>query len=241
MNLRELFEVVRERMDDDQEPYLNSDKTLVLHFNQAVVEAAIRAFLIYDETTATGDGAALCTLSVTSGDRVYPLHPKILAVQSATLASSGFMLVRDPHLPQIDHHHPMWRTVEGTPTAFATFRESLYLNHTPTEDDTVYLRVYRLPLDSEKMRVGTDVPPIPHQFHHGLSHWVLYRLFNRKDADFYRPEDAEDELKRFEALFGKAPSAKVMNSIRDNPHASMVHARPFGGTTGRATWFGHRY
>lgn len=236
MILSELIEGVRERMDDTLEPYLHSDRAMIIHFNRAQFEAARRALLIYDETTT-----AVCDIDIVTGTRVYDLHPRILAVTSATLDSTGMMLGRDPQIPQMDEHSPMWRSIPGTPTGFATFRNKLYLNHSPTEDDTLHIRVYRLPLDTEKLTSLSSVPVIPDEFQEDLEHWVLYRLFSKKDSDFYSPDDAKLELDRFEQKFGKAPSAKVANAMRDTPHGAAAHKRPFGGADGRANWYGHRY
>lgn len=241
MQLGDLIELARERLADYTEPYLASDKSLIFHLNQAVFEAARRSLLIYDETTSADGALDLCDIAILPGQRAYKLHPRILSVVSATLGSTKMTLGRDPTLPQLDQYQPLWRNLTGVATGFATFRRVLYLNRTPDLADTLHIRVYRLPLNSEKMARLTDEPPIPEEFQPDLAYWATHKIFDRKDSDLFSEADAQKDLAVFEARFGKAPSARNFNASEDAPHDSQAHARPFGGVVGRSTWFGHRW
>lgn len=236
MNLRDLEAACRDRLDDWGKPYLWSTEFLTRALNRAVFEACRRSMLIFDEATPD-----VCRIDVVAGSRVYALHPRVLAVMSARLDSTAEELGRDPSVLQLDSAHPMWRSLTGTPTGFATLRQFVYLNRTPSEDDALSIRVYRLPLDTEAMSALLDEPPVPEEFHEDLTHWALYKAFRKRDSEAYSIKDSDDELDKFEKAFGKAPSARDANAMRDNPRDATAHPRTLAGTVPRSHWFGHRY
>lgn len=224
MTLGDLITECRERLDDQAQPYLWTDEQLTRWLNEAVTEAADRAYLIYDETTP-----AVCQIAVAIGTQSYAMHPSIIRVESAALASDTCDLYRDEDVLDADTRRSSWRYISGKATSFGILGQTLYLNFVPSATDTLTLRVRRLPLDTEMMVDTTDEPIISTDFHSDLAHWALYKAFIRKDADAQSSSDAEVHLGFFEARFGKKPSARAKNTMRSQRRRGRMHSVRFGG------------
>ncbi len=64
---------------------------------------------------------------------------------------------------------------------------------------------------------GTAVnPEIPARYHYGLVNWMLFRMFNKQDAQTNDPEKAAASLLKFEQEFGKKSSAIDERYIQEN-------------------------
>lgn len=128
MNLSALRTEFRILVDDTRAPYLWSNASVDRYINEAQVEAATRAWLLYEF-----DGVAT-SIPLVPGVANYPLHKAILRIDRAELRGSGRALrvgdARDPHADV--------RVEQDT--------RALVLARPPTAYDTLMLGAFRLPL-----------------------------------------------------------------------------------------------
>ena len=71
----------------------------------------------------------------------------------------------------------------------------------------------RLPLTD--MTADGDVPEINPAYHRSLRFWMLYRAYNKRDAETYDQRRAADALAQFEGEFGKKSAAYDEEWIRE--------------------------
>lgn len=214
MTLSELVAAFRTRADDEAQPYLWEDTEVAQYLNEAEREAAERALLIHDETTA-----AVCTLTVVAGTASYPLHASILKIERATLASTGDTLTvtsRD----KLDQSWPGWETATGTPQHLVEDGDgNATLVPAPTAADSVALAVKRLPLAD--MAADNDTPEIGVRHHYRMLDWALHLAFLKPDADAHNPKAADYHEARFERSFGYRNDANVQRKQRERrPHTT---------------------
>jgi hypothetical protein len=67
----------------------------------------------------------------------------------------------------------------------------------------------KLPSAYEKMVTPQDEPVIPIEFHRDLVHWMVAEAYNVHDSDALDPGAADKYEAKFEARFGKRPSARA--------------------------------
>jgi len=234
MNLGELRALARNRLQDTVTPYGWRNSDLNSFINTAVVEATERSRLIFDSSTP-----AVTQISVTPFVADYQLHPSVQSIVRAR-ADTG----------QVDAQgNPIYTTViPGSRTDLSvigfTPRDNMYTNYSlhywrdyegihlapiPEKATTLLLEVYRAPLDTEKLVLDTDIPPIPDRLHRYLVHWVLYEAYSVNDADLSDPTKALKELAQFERHFSNRASAKLERMMQEGKGGKAAYSRPFGG------------
>ena len=214
MNLSELVAAFRTRADDEVQPYLWEDTEVALYLNEAEREAAQRALLIQDETTA-----AVCTLTLAAGTASYALHASILKVERATLASTGDILTVSSR-EKLDQSWPGWETATGTPRYVVENGDgNATVVPTPAANDSLALIVKRMPLAD--MEADNDTPEIPLRHHYRMLDWELHLAFLKPDADAHNPKAADYHEARFERSFGYRHDANVQRKQRERqPHTT---------------------
>jgi len=201
VNLEDLLAELRVRLDDEAQPYLWSDETLVAYLNEAEREACVRARLIYDDTTPE-----FTVLAVTAGNPIVALDTRVLAVDRAIL--DGRELDRTNVLEMDRRHHGWnWRERTGRPFEFIEEQTSLRLAPVPQENGVLRLSLWRLP--TRDMVALTDEPEIAQRFHLQMIEWAIHLAFKRRDADAEDAQRAALAAATFTAAFGERPSADV--------------------------------
>lgn len=202
MTLAELITLFRNEADDVAEPYLWSDDELLEFANDAEAEAARRARLLVDSTTAE-----LCSLAVAAAaGGLVPLDARVMFVRAARLA--GELPLGRATVADMLEINPFWQDARaGRPRLFVTDYQTgaLQLWPAPDADATLKLTVVRTPL--AEMNDGQDSPEIAPRWHRSLRHWMLYRAYSKQDAEANDPKKAADSLALFEQEFGKKSSA----------------------------------
>lgn len=201
MNLSELICAYRDEADDLAEPYFCSDERLTRFANEAQTEAARRAFLLADSSSA------LCSVSYAAEAAFITLDPLILSVRSARIGTEPVALVTAEDMAC---YWPTWQsdTLRAQPQRLVRGLDTgkLQLYPRPATGGTLSLSVYRLPL--KPMVAETSKPELREEWHRGLVNWMLYRAYSRHDADAHAPNLAAEALARFEAEFGRGPGAR---------------------------------
>lgn len=202
--LADLIALYRLETDDRKTPFLWSDPELTEYANDAQNEAARRARLLLDSTTA-----AICRLAFTAGGSpVLRLDPRVIQVRR--MLWTGRSLPLQPRLvAQMDGDFPGWETHTGRePSLYVTDvqTQAIRLYPTPTVSGSVALSVYRLPLDP--MTAKDDEPEIPEYAQRGLLQHMLWRGYGKQDADTLDKTKAVTAYKLFVQEYGEAHSAR---------------------------------
>lgn len=216
MTVEDLLATFRVLADDQAAPYLWDDAAIAGWLTEAETEACIRAGLLVDEETEE-----VAVLAVEADTAWLELSPLVLEVTRAVLASTAARLRgEDPAI--LDRLNPGWETATGTPEGYYLDGARLRLIPTPTADDTLRLRVRRLPLAPLTTDDTDAEPEIPPEHHRGLLDWALFRAYSHRDPDSVEPALAARCLQDFEARFGLRPSAYARRQRRERRMHTVV-------------------
>ena len=210
MNLGELRNAARLRLDDTEADYLWSDDELNLFINEAVNEACIRARLNIDSTSSE-----VAEIQVTTGTSQYEVHPSVFFIERAYLETTKRSLNKTS-FHELDLAGGNWPDDIGDPTHYVmdvdhfttdgALSNRLTLYPIPIKDEVLRLTTYRLPLAD--MSSDADEPDIP-RFHHSyLVDWVCFRAYAKQDADTLSVDRALRFEQEFERRFGPRPEAR---------------------------------
>jgi hypothetical protein len=221
MNTAELLAALREKLDDETAPHLWPDKTLVRYLNNAVREACLRARLLKDDETSC---AALCRLPVVVGQAYVKYPAEILVVRDGRLASGSCEKLWALTAESMDRHRPGWQSTANSPSTPEVMvtdlaQKTLRLVPTPAVDDTLYLRVWRVPREQERLSLERKErePLIQIPDPEELCHWAAYEAYMKHDSDNEDKSAAADHLKLFESRFGQRPTLHEMARWADSP------------------------
>lgn len=230
MNLADLITVFRARTFDTEAPYLWSDDELGEYATDAENEAAERAKLIKDSTTAE-----ICQVAVTAGNAVYYLDQRVITVERAKLTLGNYPLDLSSTAQMDNGTRPVvnqwrstptynnwlgtdWQKATGTPVRLllddeqSRWKATLY--PIPVVNDTLNLTLYRLPLGPLSTDQG-NVPEIPYRLHIRLVDWMMARAYRKQDAE------TRDEAKadRYEAAFAQTFGERIDANARRKQEA----------------------
>lgn len=142
-----------------------------------------------------GITTATCSISVTAlaNTNSYALSPLVIDIADRDARLVGkFYPLRKRSYREFQNTFINWDTTKGTPTGFCLDyqRGKITLNYIPDFDDTLKLRVVRLPL--AELSTGANVPEIPLAYHDYMPEMMAYYAFGKQDAEaFNRSKRAE--------------------------------------------------
>jgi hypothetical protein len=246
MNGKDLVAFLREtRLNDISLPYAWSETELLRALNYAEAQACRRAHLLIDGlttidagTSGTGGTAGakpLCVLTLTAGQSMYYLSPKIIQVRRLQLDSMTYPLPGPVAYAELDSIYPGWQGTGGTcGTAGTGGVPSCWLNEptntitfilAPSASDTARLIVSRLPLMPFTLQTS---PEIEERYHEGLLDWAAHLALMKPDSDTINLNLSELYEKKFIEQFGPLPDAyteKIRKTVSQN---QRMRARTFG-------------
>lgn len=211
MNLRDLIDQYRSRTGDTEKPYLWSDQDITGFYNEAQVEACVRARLIFDADSR------FLSIPLRANTGEYEINPSILqngivdvyVDGYAGTTCPGFML-RGTDQSALDRERWFhYRSQTGRPIYFMQDGHTLRLAPIPNNTGTLRMAVYRVPACEEKLEDDDDEPVISNQLHLRLVDWALYLGYSVNDAEKVNPEKAALAEARFDASFGKRVDANT--------------------------------
>ena len=202
MNVAELFSAFRRDLKDTVKPYLVSDDSAFLYLNEAQTEAARRAHLL---VSSTGPAS---TASVSAGDPIVDIDPRIIAIRRIRLASQSNQL-RMSRVREMDSFNPGWdaSSSQSTPS-FAVLdyeTDKIYLYPTPAIADDLQMTVVREPVKA--ITSEDDAPEISPRWHLSLIEWMKFRAYINEDSELFDANAADRALALFEQEFGPKRSA----------------------------------
>jgi hypothetical protein len=246
VNLGEIIGYARIFLDDELQPYRNSDKELVMFANEAVDEAARRAPILEDNSTPD-----VCRISLVPGTPTYNLHPSILRVYFVKLKSTQQTLMhRTEHLvktatftmsdlndtpaaffsPGGFVSTPL-NNIAGTPWCyFIRADHTITFSPIPNADDSVDLSVQRMALN--QMKDVTDKPEIPYAYHDSLYMWILKRVYEKRDSEQMDLQSSQIWDAKFASIYGMKLPAKVEVNRLVNPIERGSYTKGLGNSYG---------
>lgn len=208
---------------------------LIQLLNNAHREIAVRTTCYRD----AGE-SEICQLAIRVGVATYEIDPRILTIEDAMLNSNGTSLVKTQlrDYRKVANTH----TETGTPTQYLEenrpFRLTLY--PIPVVADTLYLTVYRLPLEDMAWtsRRG-DVEEPPEQLREALIQGALSYAYQKRDADTSDAGRQKFHAQEFEKLVGKPVDYRTLENRRANANLD-ISIRPQGyipSVKGTQRWY----
>jgi hypothetical protein len=196
---------------------------IIRYLNTAHREIAVRTSCYRD----AGE-SEICQLTIRAGVATYEIDPRILTIEDALLNSTGASLVKTQlrDYRKVANTH----TETGTPTQYLEenrpFR--LTLSPIPIVADTLYLTVYRLPLEDMTWagRRG-DVEEPPEQLREALIQGTLSYAYQKRDADTGDAGRQQFHAQEFEKLVGPSVDYRTLENRRANANLE-ISIRPQG-------------
>lgn len=233
MNLGELLDELRNNILHDRSDrvsgssdYLWTDATLIRYINEAQRRFARKGLILRDGRTAE-----VTQFTLQTGVNEYALHPSVLGVVSAKLATDAGDLKRAGHAAFDTYQSPdtyyfdpgqLASMPPGKPLAYGTDEYlsgddndsvaavTLRVYPTPSADyngQTIKMRVVRLPIDPLKQL--NQVPEIPEDHHLEMLDWAAYLALRIVDHDAGNPQRANEFRASFEDHVRNARSSAM--------------------------------
>lgn len=230
MKLSDLLDELRRNILNDRSDrvsgssdYLWEDATLVRYINEAQRRFAVRAYVIRDATTPE-----VVNVTLVAGVTQYTLHPSIIGVISAKVATTAVDLTRVGHSVLSSYSNPSGMVLystpfeqlnPGAPLAFSTDEAiaedddgtisalSMRVYPAPRTEDAgtiIKLRVIRKPLDELTCNNLFAVPEIPADHHLEMLDWAAYLALRIVDDDAGMPRRAQEFAATFEGHVNEA-------------------------------------
>lgn len=209
MNVADFIELFRRETGDTEEAYLWSDEEIVGYLNESANDAAERALLIEDSTTAD-----CCEITLVPGTSTYELHDSVIRVKRASLAGKP---MHASSIEAMDETGASWETMAGLPHTFIVNGQNTSIRFVPapTEAGTVNLIVYRRPLEPLTVDNDTAEPEFKSIYHRRLLDGLLMHAYRKHDADAKNENLAAEHEGRFARAFGVRPDANVQRKRAD--------------------------
>ena len=195
MNLSQLIEAARARLDDEVSSAYRYSTTQLTHFiNEANSEAHRRTRFRIDNSMR---------VSVVAGTSMYYTPDGVIFLQRAKLTSEDTPLIFESY-KTLDEYQAGWQTHTGTPTHILLDLSIEKFTLYPTPDLAGTLELVAI-IEPEQITCETE---LPQRFGYGLIDWVCYRAYQMNDIDKNNIPLSKAYLDSFESEFGTRSSAK---------------------------------
>jgi len=205
MKIGDLVTRARILLDDRQSPYLWETDELLLYVNDGLEMMAVECRIIEDDITADDledTPNELCEITMVVDQASYTVSPKVIEIIGAKVLESGSTVRTKIEMwekKDLDRTYPGWEATTSKPRMFYVTRDmDIVLYPYPDTAGTLYLHVIRLPLtiyDANELDVEL---PIRGVYHTKLTDYLLYRAYQKKDAETYNPDKADRHRQLFE-------------------------------------------
>lgn len=228
MTLLDLARRIRERLADlggdqggnvhweeDDTGCLWKNTELVNYVNAACMELAHR-LPIHD-----AENNELTRIALRPGTARYPIDPRILAIDSVVLASTGLPLVKIHDAQDRSLWNDPHDTTYNEPSVVQQYRDdtdamTLTVYATPTVVDTLILVIRRLPLEpltwAQRKQEIEEFPP---HLQEALISWACMQAYLKRDADTFDREQAGYFQGQFSDMTGPRVSFAHQRILKD--------------------------
>lgn len=240
MNTTGLYDLFRADVVDTVQPYLWSDDEVFRYMDEAQIMFCRLGFGIADVTTPE-----VVRVPVTAGEEYADLHPSILTIRQARLASTGREIAIRNLLDAAtagDDYGIFVRTVEHRPgpvrgVVIGEEQDKCRWVSIPEVDDEVILSVYRLPL-AEITGDTEQEFEIRREHHMSLMLWMKHLAYLKQDAETFDRAKSKENEERFIAYCDKAKAewSRYMHKPRSIKYGGIGGFGDYGPTSVRRNW-----
>ena len=201
-NAGELFDAFRSDVVDTAKPYLWTDDEVVRYADDAY-------WMFTRFTGGISDISSDATsISLSTGTDSYDLHPSILRIMDATLASDGSAIevINGTDLPNLfsnatDYGQLRTLSRNNTPGVVRWLltgqqRDKCKVIQIPVVDDTLYLSIYRTPL-AHITDESHDLGEVDEDHHLHLLLWMKHLAYMKQDAETFDKTKSADMEQAF--------------------------------------------
>ncbi len=155
-------------------------------------------------TTVTpflGGVDGICRIQLKNNVREYKFSNKILKIEGMYLGLEQKKLCAADfqNLNESQKKISMQKgAVEGI--IYGMSNDSFYVSKIPTEKNFINLTVCYMPLKS--LRLNSDIPEIPEQYHSKLIHYALYKMYQKNDIEAEQMDISSFHYSKFMEEFG---------------------------------------
>ena len=228
MTPEELRDLFRSDVEDtDELDPLWSETEVYQYMDQAQKYFARETDYFTDVSTA-----AIVNAAVTAADPFVTIDPRITKLRGARLSDGTKVTpvkyddidrvgyARDAYDTMQFSNNINWESDTGVPRFAITDMEDdkLRLVPIPTANDTLNLRVYRLPLEDITEDCNTSFEITEYEYQRGLMYYMKYLAYQKNDSDVYNAELAAEALSQWGDFIGRVRRA--------------LDRKRFGSTTG---------
>ena len=152
MTLSQLLAAFRIESGDLSIPQLWPDADVVGYLNEAEQEAAIRSWLLFDDSTAE-----ICDFDTVVDQSAYALHEKVVEIRNAIISSTDYSrALKRTSRELLDDQDDEWETwPASTPEQYIQDETGIVLAAKPDDVYSINMAVFRLPL--RDMALSADV------------------------------------------------------------------------------------
>jgi len=220
MNLSQIEEYTRYRLNDYEKPHAWRQKEIFLYANEAEKIICRDARVLEDSTTDS-----ICNIDVAANTLDYVLNSKIIYVAAAKITSSSATLSKVTKQDK-DASYPGWRSATASePTEYILDYRHGYITLYPKPDAayTLNLSVFRYP--ENDMALDTDEPEIPEEYHHALVDGICYQAYLKWGERTYDAQKSAVHLQLFRKAIADMKTVNVMLKANEetlSPHGGFT-------------------
>lgn len=163
----------------------------------------------------------LTRITLRPGTARYPIDPRILAIDSVVLASSGLPLVKIHDAQDRSQWNDPRDTTYSEPSIVQQYRDdtdamTLTVYATPTVVDTLILVIKRLPLEPLTWAHRKwEIEEFPPHLQEALISWACMQALLKRDSDTYDKEAAGYHQGQFSDMVGPRINFRHARILKD--------------------------
>lgn len=220
MTAEQLWQQFRVEVDDRADPPLWPFDEFLLWLNEAQDEAAVRARLLFDATTAE-----VCLYEFAAEQGSQALHEAVDEITNARFVETDSGEVR--HLCvvsrlELESRDRNWRAMGGLPRFLLNDETHVQIVPAPALAGELRIECHRLPL--VRIKNDGDTPEVHAKHHAKLLLWVVHRAFAKPDSETMDPRRSAEAEAKFIGYFGHRPDAQARRvGMADRPQFNQAY------------------
>jgi len=219
MNLSEIREYTRYRLNDYEKPYAFLDKELNLYANEAEKMICRDAEVLKDSTSS------LCSISIKEDTLDYAYDACIFGITSAKLTDSSVFLTKTTKI-NMDREYSDWRdATSAEPTKYLLDYRTGYITLYPPPDDSYTLNLGVIRYPQYDMESDSDEPEIPVVWHHAIIDGICYQAYLKWWDRTYDAKKSDIHLALLKKAIADMKLRDVMfnaNNSTMSPHGAFI-------------------
>jgi hypothetical protein len=224
MNLQQIIDMTRMRMNNYEQEYKWSDDELVFYADLAIQEWCRETKCLLDHTTTSTS-----RISTVVDTLDYALSAVVVYVYSVKLnLTAGYKTLIKSDVMTMDSLDSNWRNAtHGEPSTYILDYAVGYLTLHPKPDAiySVHLEVARTPITAfSKTAMSSQTPEIQAQYHSYLVDGIAYQAYLKPGENTYDPKKSQTHFQLFRQAMAKfkAHSNMYIGERPSGPHPGFI-------------------